>query len=36
MSKSECEQFLIKMKEELRSEERGLNNYAENAMKHVH
>ena len=36
MSKSECEQFLMKVKEELKNEERGLSHYADNAMKHVH
>ena len=36
MSKSECEQFLMKVKEELRQEERGLSHYADNAMKLVH
>jgi hypothetical protein len=36
MSKSECEQFLLRMKDELRNEERGIHSFTENAYKHLH
>jgi hypothetical protein len=36
MSKSECEQFLLRVKDELRNEERGIHNFTENAYKHLH
>jgi hypothetical protein len=36
MSKSECEQFLLRVKDELRGEERGIIGFAENAHKHLH
>ena len=36
MSKSECEAFLIRVREELRAEERGMINFAENSIKHIH
>jgi hypothetical protein len=36
MSKSECEQFLLRVKDELRNEERGIHSFTENAYKHLH
>jgi hypothetical protein len=36
MSKSEVEQFLLSLKEELRTEERGVAQQGENALRQLH
>lgn len=36
MSKSECESFLLRIKDELRNQERQMQGFVENAQKHIH
>lgn len=36
MSKSECETFLLRIKDELRNQERNLQNIVDSTYKHIH